>query len=104
MPDPAPVTTAVCLLSWATIVTDYLFNTKVFSVGHRLRNAEYTFNIYCMVGKTHMQRSVSNLRTDVSNTQMTAAGRLIFAALLVLIVPLLPFLGLLWIGDKITAS
>ncbi|WP_432277142.1 DUF7535 family protein [Halobacterium salinarum] len=51
-----------------------------------------------------MQRSVSNLRTDFSNTQMTAAGRLVFAGVLVLIAPLLPFLCLLWIGDKMIAS
>ncbi|MGQ3722808.1 DUF7535 family protein [Natrialba aegyptia] len=51
-----------------------------------------------------MTRSVSRTRTDSSNTEMSMIGYLVAAPLVILLLPLLPFLVLLWIGDKITTG
>ncbi|WP_449271875.1 DUF7535 family protein [Halostella pelagica] len=51
-----------------------------------------------------MTRSVSRTRTDRSNTEMSMIGYLVAAPLVLLLLPLLPFLVLLWIGDKITTG
>ncbi|WP_424020093.1 DUF7535 family protein (plasmid) [Haloplanus ruber] len=49
-----------------------------------------------------MTSSVNRSRTDRSNTQMSVLGYLIAAPIVLMILPVLPALGLLWIGDKIS--
>ncbi|WP_439954816.1 DUF7535 family protein [Halomarina rubra] len=50
-----------------------------------------------------MGKSVYPARKDFSNLEMTVIGNLIFAGLLVLALPLLPFILLLWLYEKATS-
>ncbi|SEO99694.1 hypothetical protein SAMN04487948_11026 [Halogranum amylolyticum] len=51
-----------------------------------------------------MVRAVNPPRTDFSNLEMSLIGYIIFLPLLVLLVPVLPFLIVLWVGEKLSSS
>ncbi|WP_157525850.1 hypothetical protein [Halorientalis sp. IM1011] len=51
-----------------------------------------------------MVRTVRDQRSDFSNTEMNLIGYLVAAPLIVLLLPILPFLVVLWLGGKLLAG
>ncbi|SDQ14714.1 DUF7535 family protein [Halopelagius longus] len=50
-----------------------------------------------------MTRAVRRPRTDFTNVEMSTFGYLIFGITVVVMLPLLPVLLLLWVGEKLSA-
>lgn len=51
-----------------------------------------------------MVKAVRDPRDDLSNTEMNLISYLVAAPLVVLLLPILPFLVVLWLGDKLLAG
>jgi hypothetical protein len=55
-------------------------------------------------GASDLPRSVTAASDTQPDTQMNAIGWLVFAGLLILLLPVLPLLVVVWLFDKLTDS